>query len=346
MDYAKKAGTSGVLKKMNARLFDEVSAARKTMCRAMVKDNDVGDTGYTAASEAYLALLAGMMPGGPAEFLRSATYFYWGVSVGPKSTLSTKDTTYEAASVILNLAILEMRKAVAQLATVGRSNAERVEKDCYRLFSQAAGKFQAAYDLMREVTLNEHFPLDAQIDMIEGAKFLCLGQAQECALSKTARDPANRGKALLAKLASQAHQLYQTAVDAFAAFEKAGGADPIFIKLRQFAGAKALGLKVKTFHLQALFYAKENKMAEAKSAVAVAAEHSAALQAQYSRGYVTSTPFLALVTHCQGFVFQDPQCTHYKGFREMTQQCSHSQRRETACCLCRRACNRAEPDGP
>eukprot|EP01061_Rhynchopus_euleeides_P045330 TRINITY_DN8088_c0_g1_i1.p1 TRINITY_DN8088_c0_g1~~TRINITY_DN8088_c0_g1_i1.p1 ORF type:complete len:376 (+),score=159.77 TRINITY_DN8088_c0_g1_i1:616-1743(+) len=283
IDYAKKAQQTGVMKKMNARFFDEVSASRKAMCRAMASGTEGGDTGYTATSEAYLALLGGMLPGGAADKLRKSLFFYWGASVGKKTSLASRDTVYEAASVVLNLGILEMRKGVALLETVSRSNGERVEKECYRVFVSAAGKFQHAYTLMRDVSVNEDYPLDANIDAIEATKFLCLAQAQECALSKASRDPDNRGKALLAKLASQAHQLYDTANEGYAGFVKQADGEAYFTKVLQFAGAKALGLKVKALQLQAMYHSKACMMPEAKSAAEQAAEVNSQLQARYSR---------------------------------------------------------------
>ena len=295
IDFAKKMATHGRMKKMNARLLDDVSMARKKLVRAMTQGIETGEDGYLELAKTYLGMVRGMTADSPADRCRKSIFFFWGPSIGRKTSHATDEMAYDMASVLLNLAILEMRKAVDDIQLAGRASAERIEKECYRTMASAAGKFQAAYSAMGEVSVTKDFPLDANRDVIEGLKFLCLAQAQELALSKAVRDPNNKGRVLLAKLASQGAVLYQSTVDAFVA-HKEGCDDPYFLKLAQFAEFKALYMRIHAHHLQILHCSgsKEDMNAQAREAYKQSGEMLKEMQTTFKRGYACGAHTLPL----------------------------------------------------
>ncbi|KAJ9463639.1 BRO1 domain-containing protein BROX-like protein [Diplonema papillatum] len=268
LDFAKKVARVGRLKKMHALIFDRMTKARSTMVRAFAKKSPDVD----AAAETYLSYLTAMLPpDGKACFMKSVLYFHWSPSFGPPTSHAVDDVTYEAASTLANVGIIHMMKARDHIATACRSSAERIEAEAYRMCCRAAGCFTKAHELASTMgEMGDDFPLDIHPAVVRGLASFCLAQAQELALAKASHNPENRGKELLGKLASRAHELYAEALQGFAG--KTRLQEDAYYRLLYAIRVKKDLMQIKTFTLMAASHSKQNRMGEAKLSAQQAAD--------------------------------------------------------------------------
>eukprot|EP00659_Diplonema_papillatum_P009304 gene9304-14420_t len=167
--------------------------------------------------------------------------------------------------------IIHMMKARDHIATACRSSAERIEAEAYRMCCRAAGCFTKAHELASTMgEMGDDFPLDIHPAVVRGLASFCLAQAQELALAKASHNPENRGKELLGKLASRAHELYAEALQGFAG--KTRLQEDAYYRLLYAIRVKKDLMQIKTFTLMAASHSKQNRMGEAKLSAQQAAD--------------------------------------------------------------------------
>lgn len=286
LDFAKKAKAVGRLEGVDASVLDALTKGRIACIAAVERVEKAGEVkpevydAATAATSAYLALLAGAMPevdgvtgsGGErnGDLRARLSYFYWAQCVGHKTSFAADDTLYEAAAVLSNLAFAELRYAAEKIGNANRLNVDKVEKEAYKLCRAAAGKLDTAQRLMMQSTDHASMPLDARPEILEGLKNLALGQAQEMGLAVAGRKEDNKGRELLAKVAAQAGQLYDNAAQVLAPGK--GGRDELYERLAGWVAAKRDLMRARAHALNALYFNKENNMEPALRAAAQAEE--------------------------------------------------------------------------
>eukprot|EP01059_Diplonema_ambulator_P037558 TRINITY_DN9995_c0_g1_i3.p1 TRINITY_DN9995_c0_g1~~TRINITY_DN9995_c0_g1_i3.p1 ORF type:complete len:392 (+),score=109.06 TRINITY_DN9995_c0_g1_i3:46-1176(+) len=279
LDFSRKIVQFGKLKKWDVGILDKMTKKRNTLLKAFAEKQQVDKT-----VEEYLAYLVAMTEGGRAGFLRKVLYYYWSTAVGKRTSHAAADAHYEMASVLSNWGIYEMGEVAQSVHLSNRSSAERVEKDGYKTLCAAAGRFEKSRELMASFpTVDDAFPLDIKPVMLSGFRDLCLAQAQELSLSKALRNPDNRGRELLSKLASRSYELYTAALKSFQD-SKGPLEEPLYASLVAWTSIKKLSLHIRTFLLMTAHYssAKVNKMPEAVSAAKQAEDLMAKLNAELS----------------------------------------------------------------
>eukprot|EP01062_Namystynia_karyoxenos_P062275 TRINITY_DN55186_c0_g1_i1.p1 TRINITY_DN55186_c0_g1~~TRINITY_DN55186_c0_g1_i1.p1 ORF type:complete len:440 (+),score=168.81 TRINITY_DN55186_c0_g1_i1:94-1320(+) len=315
LDFEKKLAVTGRLKSVDKGMLKLLTTGRAQLALRLEQAAKGGPEAAAAVQQTaaeYLALLAGAMPsleeleGGaapPAEgteagegaeghaaaatqqqqpVLRNMCYFFWTQSFGPRTSFAQDDTLYEAASILSNLAILDLRVAEQRVCNANRMNVDKEEKEAYRLCRAAAGKFSTAQKLMIKVADSPAMPMDIRAEVLEGLKNLALGQAQELGLAVAARKDENRGREMLAKLAAQARTLY---ADATVTMQPGAGArDQVFEQLAAYVGTKRRLMAARTVTYYALFLCKENRMPEALRCADQAVEEAAGAKAQAGKG--------------------------------------------------------------
>jgi len=289
LDFQKKVSVVGKLKGVHRPMLDQMTRSRAAAAKAFADGNlKVA----TEASAQYLSLVVGTFPadeGGKAEQARDMCFFYWSQAFGPAKSFAHNDTVYEAASVLVNMAALELRQAAVALRDANQWNAEKLEGDAYRTCNRAAGLYETAQRFMAKVDVQEGMPHDIRPEVLEGLKLLALGQAQECALSFSARKPDNRGRELLAQLASRGVELYTDAAKVFTPgkFSKEKSHED----LAQWVQARLEIVRTLTAYYQCMFLCESNDMASAlvvgddavaaaTKAVALAGKHPQVAYAQ------------------------------------------------------------------
>ena len=276
MDFTKKARQVAVATKTHAGILDKLTRQRIETVRLLVRGSDEASE---KAVNRYVELLAAMLPSGKAPQLRNILFYFWSTSIGQRSSHACPDVSYEVASILFNSAAADTTKAATGIATAGRSSTDRLEKDAYQLFCKAAGKFEKASELMKDVEFSKSFPEDMSSDFLSGLKELCLAQAQECSLAKALSVPENRNKHLMCRLGIQSYELYSSAYTSLGKYAPARRDDTQLIqKLVDWCITKRDMLKVKTFVLYAINLSKDDKMGEAKSATEQAAALLAVVQ--------------------------------------------------------------------
>eukprot|EP00756_Hemistasia_phaeocysticola_P036568 Hpha_TRINITY_DN16648_c3_g6::TRINITY_DN16648_c3_g6_i1::g.183421::m.183421 len=261
LDFEKKVTMVGKLKGVHRPTLAQLTKVRGAAVKALAGgDHKVA----TDAVAEYLSLLAGTFPadeGGKAEQARAMCFFYWSQAFGPATSFAHSDTVYEGASLLANMAALDLRQAAVGLRDANQFNAEKMEGEAYRICCRAAGKYETAQRLMVKVDVQSAMPYDIRPEVLEGLKLLALGQAQECALAFSARKSDNRGRELLAKLASRALELYTDAARVFTPgrFPKEKSHE----ELAQWVQTRLEMIRALTAYYQCMFLCKSMKMEEA-----------------------------------------------------------------------------------
>lgn len=108
--------------------------------------------------------------------------------------------------------------------------------------------------------------------MLEALKNLALGQAQELGLATAARSESNKGRELLARVAAQAHHLYDAAAQVLQPGK--GGKDQMYEDIAIWAARKRGLLLARTHAFHALYFNKEGAKEEsgAEKALTCAAQ--------------------------------------------------------------------------
>ena len=137
--------------------------------------------------------------------------------VCPPANLADNNSFYEAASVLVNLAVCCLNQASAHIAAPSTGPREGVEKECYAVSNEAAGCLQLALQLLTQhVPRQEDCLVDMLPDFVEGLQKVALAQAQELGFLRALDKERNKDRqaqspGLLCKLAHQCRALYEEA---------------------------------------------------------------------------------------------------------------------------------------